>query len=126
MGGAQRGDAALHFYEANLGLTLALTVIEANAVQTTDAEGALPPGRYLLHINDTTNDAQIWVKTVPFKKGQTIVLAAGVPAMPFRAGFVVGLEFNVRRGDNDRIVAIASGPGIASGTLYITQISRGA
>ncbi len=123
---AQRGDAALHFYEANLGLTLELTVIEASAVQTTDADGALPPGRYLLHISDTTNDAQIWVKTVKFVKGDTVGLTAGVPAMPFRVGLIIGLEFNVRRGDNDRVVAIASGPGVASGTLYITQISRGA
>jgi hypothetical protein len=126
MGDAQRGDDALYYYAANLGLTQAIAVT-ATPAQTSDIEGALTPGRYLLQIADVSNSGTtIWVRTGKFEKGVALSMVAGVPWFPMKPGGVIAIEINVRKGDNDRIAAVASGPGTPLGTLYVTQISRGA
>lgn len=123
MGDAQRGDDAIYFYAANLGRTTALAVSVVSA-QTPDSEGALPPGRYLLHLgDDVASTTIVWVTAGPFTKGGTLTAVAAVPLFPMSTARIVTIEINVRKGDNDRIAAIASA---GAGTLFVTQVSRGA
>lgn len=125
MGDAQRGDDAIYFYAANLGRTRSLAATAA-PTQLSDVDGALTPGRYLLHLGIVSNSAVLWVATGKFKKGGVLVVAAAPPHFPMSSNRVVAIEINVRKGANDQIAAVAAGPGSPSGTLYITQISRGA
>lgn len=123
--GPERGDDAIYYYAANLGLTRALSVTAAG-VQLLDVDGPLVPGRYLLHLGTVSTSAVIWVRAGKFEKGTPLDIAAGVPHFPMSPSRILAIEVNVRKEDNDRIAAIAAGPGTPTGVLYITQISRGA
>lgn len=125
MGDAQRGDDAIYFFAADLGRSREL-IASASAVQLLDKDGPLVPGRYLLHLGDTSNSAKVWVATGPFKKSTVLAVAPGVPYFPMAENRIIAVELNVRKGVNDQVAAIAAGPGTPSGTLYITMISRGA
>lgn len=96
----------------------------AASVQTTDVNGPLVPGRWLLHIADVPNNAKIWVRMRPFEKGGTVVAVADVPDFPMHVDGIVTIEVNVRKRTNDRVAAIALGGGTPSGNLYLTLVSR--
>lgn len=123
MGDAQRGDDALAYFGATLGATRALGVSVAPA-QTSDPDGPLPPGRYLLHISDLDPvAAKVWVRMGKYVRGEVLGVAASPPAFPMQLGGIVAIEVNVRRGDNDRIAAVMAGI-LDTAVLYITEISR--
>lgn len=117
---AHRGDDDIAFFAATLGRTIGIAC-SAVAAQIPDEEGALPAGRYLLHIADVTPKvAKLWVATGKFEEAVAIAVAAAPPHFPMHLAGIVALELNVRRGFNDRIAAIMS---VGTGTLYITKIS---
>ena len=123
MGDAQRGDDAIYFFAASLGLTRRLVVTDIPA-QLPDEDGALVPGRYLLHIAELSANAKqiTWVRTGKF--GTTVPVAADVPAFPMSLASIMAVELNVRKGANDQIAAVNDLLGTTT-NLYITQISRG-
>ncbi|MCZ6868099.1 MAG: hypothetical protein O7G84_01185 [Gammaproteobacteria bacterium] len=124
MAEARRGDDDIAFFAASLGRTRALAVTDT-AAEITDPDGALVPGRYLLHVANLSAGAVVWVATGKFEKGAApLTVVAAAPHFPMSAATIVALELNILKEDNDRIAAIATGGG--TGTLYITQISRGA
>ncbi len=124
MGDAHRGDDDIAFYAATIGATRLLAVADV-ASQTTDDDGAFPPGRYLLHIGNVGVGSTIWVAMGEFVKGGGLIsIAASVPHFPMTQTGVAGIEVNILKGDNDRIAAVASPAGSAN--LFITLISRGA
>lgn len=113
-----RPDDELDFYDADIGRTIEVGLTTV-AAQTTDAEGALSPGRYLIQVTTSSDTDIAWMKVAPFVKGGTADVAAAVPNMPFR--IVKAIEYNVRKGASDRIEGIM---GTGTGTLTITKISR--
>lgn len=124
MGDAQRGDDSIAFFAATLGRTSALSVTDAGE-QISDADGPLAPGRYLLHVaNVSAPTVVIWVATGAFESGGSIAVTTTVPFFPMSPATILAIELNIVKGHNDRIAAIATAGG--TGTLYITQISRGA
>jgi hypothetical protein len=126
MGEAQRGVDALAFYAADLGLTRAISCSIASA-QLPDKDGALVPGRYVLHISDVVpTSKKIWVRTGKFEKGSALSITAGIPWFPMQLGGIVAFEFNVLKDYSDQVAAIMAGPGNPSAILYVTRISRDA
>jgi hypothetical protein len=124
MGTAQRGDDAIAFYAASLGRTTKLSAVAAASTQTTDVDGALPSGRYLIQIlNVVPATAIVWVKAGPFEVGVVVTAEAGVPSFPLSREAIIAIEFNVVKKDSDRI-AVRTSAGTAD--VYITRISRGA
>ncbi len=108
------------YFAADLGRTIQLSLTIAGA-QTSDDEGALPAGRYLLQA-DVTAARIAWVTVGKFVKGTPIALLNAVPSFPMQNKLVVLQELHVRRGVNDRIGArMSQGEGI----LYITRVSYG-
>jgi len=121
MGDAQRGDDALAYFGATLGATRALAASGA-AAQTSDPDGPLPPGRYLLHISDVSlSAAKVWVRMGAYVRGEVLPITAAPPAFPMQLGGIVAIEVNVRRHDNDRVAVVMSA---GTAILYITEISR--
>jgi len=121
VGSAQRGDDALYFYAADLGITHALEVT-ATASQLPDVVGALRPGRYLIHaVERVPAKTVVWIRTGKFVLGAALDIAAAPPWFPLRVDGIVAIEINVRKGHNDRIAAITDG---GSATLYVTRVSR--
>lgn len=137
MGDAHAGDDDIAFYAAALGRTRKIAV-STTAAQLPDTEAPLEPGRYLLHVRFDSGCDQIWVAMGEHKKGVPLPVAADVPYFPFLVGTVVALEVNVRPKPQSPKVApsaksvdkpntqIAAITNAGTGTLYITQISRGA
>lgn len=122
---AARGDDAIAFYAADLGETRALAATTSGD-QTTDVDGALVPGRYLIQIVNVSDSAAIvWIHAGAFEKGKPITLAAGPGRRraPLSTQSVVAIETNVLKGDSDRIGAITT---VGTATVYVTRISRGA
>lgn len=115
---AGRADDELDFFNADMGPTT-LVNLSTTAAQTTDADGALPPGRYLLQVIGLATNAVAFVKQVPFKKTETVALIAAPPAFPFAA--TTAIEVNVRKDFSDRIVGRCD---TGTAKLYITQLSR--
>lgn len=123
MGDAQRGDDAIAYYAATLGLTRRLSVTELGGVaQLVSTDGRLEPGRWLLHLGAMSNGATMWIRMGKFN--EPIDVSADVPAFPMSTTRIAAIEVNVRKGDNDTVAAVITGPGEATGELYLTQISR--
>lgn len=115
-----RSDDDVYFYAANLGRTERLACSAVSATRAA-GDGALPPGRYLLHLGEqSAQTVRVWVKTGKASDG-VLVATADVPCFPMVLSGVAAIEINVRKDDNDQVAAITDG-GTAS--LFITQISR--
>lgn len=120
-GSAHSGFDDKSFYEADIGET---TVLSATAVgvQTADAVGALPPGRYLVQARTFSDPtATCWILTGKYVASTPIALAAsaGAQRIPLSPE-VPGVEFHVRKGYSDRVGAITSA---GTATVYLTRIS---
>jgi hypothetical protein len=124
MGVAHNGDDDIAFFAADLGETRELSATTTGA-QTTDTDGALEPGRYLIQIVDATAGAIVWIIRGRFERGAPLSLSAGPgPArIPLSTQALVAIETHVREGDSDRIGAITN-TGVA--TVYLTRVSTGA
>jgi len=119
-------DERLHF-ASKIGKTYLLGV-DATARQTSDALGALPPGKYFIQATAITADC--WVKATKWVAAQaaTVVApatpAAGVSAVanefPLTIGGIKSFTLHVRSGVNDRIEAVCGGG--ATATLAITRM----
>lgn len=114
--GATQNDL-LDYYDQDIGPTYSLAASTSVAF-TTDAVGPLPPGKYLVQAPSLGGTDLVFISLVPFKAGDTPSISAQAPATPIIRGW---LEFNVKTGDNDRVVIRATG---GTGTVYITQVSR--
>jgi hypothetical protein len=110
------------FFAASLGATRKLSV-STTPSQLPDADGPLPPGRYLVHVVDyqPPGKTRVWWRVGKFEKGDTLPIAAGVPYFPFRVDGIGAMEINVREGFDDRIAAVTD---TGTATLFITRISR--
>lgn len=114
-----RPDDLEDFYDADIGRTVEVALTVA-AAQTSDAFGALPPGRYLIQVATSSSADIAWMKRSKWVKTAAADITAAAPAFPFRA--VTAIELNVRKGVSDRVQGIM---GSGTGTLTITRISRG-
>lgn len=109
------------YYAADLGETRVLAVTTASSALTEQ----LAPGRYLLQLIPSDDTAVTWVcagawdPTTP----KTATAAAGKQRVPLSGKTIVTFEYNVRRGYNDALAAIASA---GTANLYVTRISRDA
>lgn len=123
MAGQHREDDDVAYFAAKLGLTYRLAM-SGVAAQTSDDDGALPPGRYLIHLGNLTNGARVWVQMGVFAKGGTITPVIGPPSFPMSTTRIQAIEVNVRKGANDRVAAILESTSQnPSGELFITNIS---
>ena len=120
----QDGDY-IAYYSADIGFTWEKAVAAAPAlVQNTDAEGALPPGRYLAAVRDASDvGALVWLHVGPWERGAVLAPAAATGSGPARIplndnGFV---EWTVVAGHNDRFAATVS---TGTAVLHITRVSR--
>lgn len=117
---AHTADDDIAFYAAALGLTRALSLTPV-AAQIADADGALPAGRYMLHLGDVSDDsAVVWVRTVKWNKDVDYAVPTAPPAFPMRPSRIMAIEFNVREGVNDQVAAIVTA---GTATLYVTKLS---
>lgn len=118
------GSDAIADFTAALGFTRKLAATQV-ASQTSDADGALEPGRYLVQlINPSAADAIAWLRAVPFVKTETVAVDQDAPSFPLQRNALVSVQFNALRGVSDRVAVRMSAA--ATGTLYITRISRDA
>lgn len=116
-----RGDDVIAYYAGTLGFTRALDV-GPTSTMIPDAEGALEPGRYLVQLLDcSASGMKAWLAFGAFARAGTVVAAAGPPHFPLGPRGLIALEFNVRKGDNDRVAVIGDG---GTARLYLTRISR--
>lgn len=116
------GDRGLDFYDADIGETLVVALTGASA-QTSDAQGALSPGRWLVQVVDPTN--RTWIRFGPFVAAGTLtaVAAQGPQRIPIDPdGMVRAFEILIRPNHNDRVAGIVESGGTA--TLWLTKISR--
>lgn len=116
-----RGDDLLDFYRSDLGNARILALTNVSA-QTPDAAGPLPPGRYILLIRAVAGQ-WAWVRTEPFVKTATVTAAVNT-GFPLSPDGLLAVEFNVRKGHNDRIAGILEAAG--SATLYILPLAKSA
>ena len=122
---AARGDDAIAFYAADIGDTLELAASTVLA-QTSDLQGPLKPGRYLIQaINWSDTTVVVWVTVGAWEKGSSLTLTAtaGRRRVPLSSGGVVAFETNILKGDSDRLAVITN---TGSATVYVTRVSRGA
>lgn len=118
------GPDAVAAFAVEIGFTRKLAAT-AVASQTSDDGGPLPPARYLLQIINPDNVATIvWVRAVPFVKGEVVGVDQDAPSFPLQRNGLQAFAFNVLPGVSDRIAARCSAGGTA--TLYITRVSRDA
>jgi hypothetical protein len=121
---AANPDDLQDFYGHDLGRTVALAAVAASVVSsggTNDANGPLPPGKYLVQATSPGGTDLVFIDAVPFVKNETASWAAkpaAPPATPLIRGWV---EIHVRKDHNDRIVARTTG---GTATVYVTQVSR--
>lgn len=116
-----RGDDVIAYYASTIGFTRALGV-SAISAQVPDEQGPLEPGRWLLQLLDRQSAAtRAWLAFGPFRRGEPLVAVVGPPYFPMSGRGLIALEFNVRRGDNDRVAAVAEN---GTATLYLTRLSR--
>lgn len=115
------------FFQAAIGgsLRVALTIASA---QTSDAQGALPPGKYLVQFLGLTGVA--WIRANKFVPGETItaVVPGVIPApgdrvneFPIDPAIARSFTLHVRNGINDRIAAILSA---GTATMIITKLGE--
>jgi len=120
--GSHEGKDDIAFFHAAIERTYELSATVGGA-QLSDAEGALPEGRYLIQVvNQTPPAALCWIHVGAFEVGVSLSLVAGAGGDRIPLGSsVVAIETNVVRGDSDRIGAIMSA---GTATVFITRISR--
>ncbi len=124
-GSAHRGDHDIAFYEAAIENTFSLSVTTgALAESPTDAEGPLPPGRYLIQAVGLNSNQVCWIHVGKFVKGTP--LAPDAPTGPGTKRFpltttIVAIETHCIQGHSDRIAAqLNAGLGV---TVYISRVS---
>ena len=120
---AHRADDDIAFYAADLGFTHGIALTTSPG-QIPDVDGALVPGRWLLHVANVPSKATVWIKMGKFEKGSVLDVVAAVPNFPMSPAGIMALEVNVREGVNDQVVALVAGTGNPTANLYITLISR--
>ncbi len=123
-GAAHRGDDDIAFYAADIGITFHLSATSGSPVQTTDAEGPLPEGRYIIQaLNISTDSALVWIGFGAFEQSTTLALTAGVGTrrIPLSAGGLIAVETNILKGYSDRVAAITSA---GAADVYLTLVSR--
>lgn len=122
MGAAHNGEDDIAFFAADIGYTRLLDLTTTIAFPP-DAEGPLPPFRYLVQVLDMSAGATCWVHFTKFEKTDQPVVAtpgaAGDQRIPLKA--LAAFEVNVRKGYNDRIGALVS---TGTGKIAITAVSR--
>ena len=120
MGGVAQGQDDIAFFAAYIEETRELS-ISTGSTQTSDDDGPLTPGRWLIQVRDTTN--YVWIKVGKYEKGIPLVATAGAAQkqFPLSLSGLIAIELNVREGDGDRIAAITEAGG---GTLYLSRVSR--
>lgn len=122
MGNAHRGDHDIAFYQADIGETRALLVTIAGE-ELVEEEGPLTPGRYLLQFFQTSGapSAICWVHVGAWAEGDISPTAGSGPQrIPLSAQSIIGVEYHVIEGYNDRVAAIMT---VGAGTLYMTRVS---
>lgn len=119
---AHRGDHDVAFYEAAIKESYVLSV-GTSLVQTSDADGPLRPGRYLIQlVNPSSDTALCWVHVGKFAKGTALAggTGAGRNRIPLSRQAIVAVETHVLKDDSDRIGAEMTA---GSATLIITRVS---
>lgn len=121
---AHRGDHDIAFYEAAIENTAALTAVAGSLAETSDDNGPLPPGRYLIQAPDIGLGQVVWVHVGKFTKGAPLTpsspIAAGEKRFPLTTA-IVAVETHVLGGYSDRIATqLNAGPDV---TLYISRVS---
>ena len=117
-----RGDHDIAFYEAALEETYELGVSTAFD-ETSDDDGPLIPGRYLIQLVAPTSSATLaWVHAGAFEKGASLggTADAGTKRFPLSGDGVKAVEFHVLKGYSDRIGVIAEA---GTGRLLISRVS---
>lgn len=120
---AARSVDTVDFYGASLEDTR-LVNATVSGDQTTDGDGPLTPGKYLVQVfNISDSAALIWILVGPFVPSSPISLAAspGARRIPLSAQALVAMEFNVIAGINDRLGAITT---VGTAEVYLTHMSR--
>ena len=125
MAGAHDGEDDRDFFHAAIERTYPPLAVTTGGAQTSDADGALPSGRYLIQAMNFIGASSIicWVRTGAFIKGAPLSLVSGpgLNTVPLNTGAAVAIEINVKKDYNDRIGAITS---TGSCTVFITRVSR--
>lgn len=124
MAGAHEGDDDRAFYHASIGITFALLAVGVAGAQTSDDDGALLPGRYLIQVGNFSDPAALcWIHVGAWEESSPLALGAvaGRKRVPFVQGGLIAIETNVLTGDSDRIGAQSS---IGTCDVYITKVSR--
>lgn len=117
------------FYSQKLSRSYMLAV-DTSAQQTSDALGALPPGRYYIHALTLT--ARCWIRTVPFAKSTAAVVIVPTPPsagnsstcneFPFDAtSGIKSAVIDVKKGVSDRVEGICT---TGSCVLVITRVGE--
>ena len=122
-GAAHRGDDDLAFYAADIGETRLVSADALSNQQTTDADGALVPGRWLVQVFPTDSAAKVWVGFGKFVAA--VVLSSpvgpGKQRIPCSGKTIIAFETNVLKGYSDRAVARTT---VGTAEVYLTLISR--
>jgi hypothetical protein len=113
------------FYAADIGITRELVIGAGASVMLTDADGPLTPGRWVIQLRTALATEYAWIRVGAFKKGSAIAatIGPGRDRFPLSPSALIAIEFNVRKGENDRIAGITE---FGAATLYISRVSADA
>jgi hypothetical protein len=123
--GAHRGDHDIAFYEAAIEDTFTLTATTSGLTEApSDADGPLPPGRYLIQVRGISSTQVVWIHVGKFVKGAPLApsnpIGPGTRRFPLTSA-IVAIETHCLKGYSDRISAqVSTG---ASVPVYISRVS---
>ncbi len=113
------------FYAADIGITRALVIGAGASAMTSDADGPLTPGRWVIQLRTALLTEYAWIRVGTYKKGTPLSASTGPGnnRFPLSPSALIAIEFHVRKGVNDRIAGITES---GAATLYISRVSTDA